>query len=168
MTQKTIITAFIACALFGSCSGLKNENNNQNETAIVTSEEKEIPFIFASNWVVKQNLDSTQLTKLNKITSQTQFDELIGATAFMGEKGKPSSIDFTKQYVIALVGTSSDKLTTETDDSIDIISFKQKDKINTLRYTIKEGVKLSYSIFPSKIIIVDKQYDGEIELIREK
>ncbi|WP_337039172.1 hypothetical protein [Elizabethkingia anophelis] len=78
----------------------------------------------------------------------------------MGPNGTPTSIDFSKQYVIAVIGD-------KTNITTDFIPQKlTKEKVVTLIFTYKvsKGRKMSATIKPSTLIIVDKKYNGEIKL----
>ncbi|MDC8102253.1 hypothetical protein [Chryseobacterium rhizosphaerae] len=116
-----------------------------------------VPYTEAKNYFVKNTYKTNAVTS-KKITSQQEFDEIFGMATTMGKDGKPTSIDFSKDYVIALIGVETNKST----DFLIKNLVREKNSI-ILSYAIKEeGTENSYSILPTKILIVSKQYDGNI------
>ena len=84
--------------------------------------------------------------------------------AVMGKDGMPTSIDFTKQYVIAVTLPETD---TETD--INLVSLKKDTNSDIiLTYKVMTGEKRSYTIVPVRLLIVDKKYDGNVKLIKQE
>jgi len=125
---------------------------SQKETQIL-----KVPYTEAKSYFVKNTYKSSEVS-VKKITSQQEFDEIFGMATTMGKDGKPTSIDFSKDYVIALIGVETNKST----DFLIKNLVREKNSI-ILSYTIKEeGTENSYSILPTKILIVSKQYDGNI------
>ena len=89
-----------------------------------------------------------------KITSQAEFDIQFSAAAFMGEKGKVTKIDFSKEFVIAKVLPVTDKETIL--KPIKLVG-NGKDKLQ-LFYSLKEGKQQSYFTQPMFILIVGNKY----------
>ena len=121
----------------------------------------EIPFYEAKNYFVRNDIQNSVPVKLE---NEKDFKEYFGMAAVMGKDGMPTSIDFTKQYVIAVTLPETD---TETD--INLISLKKD--INSdiiLTYKVITGEKRSYTIVPVRLLIVDKKYDGTVKLIRQE
>jgi hypothetical protein len=112
-----------------------------------------IPFIQAKNYFVKNSYKMEEI-KQSKILSQKEFDEIFGMACLMGNEGKPTVIDFNKQFVIIIVNK-------ETNNSTELfpISLK-KEKKNKLifDYQIKTGMEQSFVSQSCLIIIVDKKY----------
>ena len=113
----------------------------------------DIPFVQAKNYFVKNSYKSGEI-KQGKILSQKEFDELFGMACLMGNDGKPTPIDFNKQFVIILVNQE-----TITSTDLTPISLK-KEKKNKLvfNYEIKTGKEQSFVSQTCLIIIVDKKY----------
>lgn len=125
---------------------------SQKETSTL-----KVPYSEAKNYFVKNTYQSNELA-VKKIASQKEFDEIFGAAATMGSNGMPTNIDFSKNYVIALIGTQTNKST----DFLVKNLVKEKENI-ILSYAVKEeSTENSYTILPAKILIVSKQYDGNI------
>ena len=95
------------------------------------------------------------------ISSKALFDEYFGAAALMGEGGLPTEIDFSKQCVIPI-----DKGITDIDTSIEVVGVDIPSK-NHIRvcYRVKEGDKLSFTMRPCVLVLVDSKYSGyDLEL----
>ena len=156
--MKKILIAFTALIVLAACG---------NKQAAVPSTESdgtsnEVAFIVAKNYFFKNDLD--RLPESPKITSEDMFNKFFGMATTMGENGKPTEIDFAKQFVLAIV-------LPVTDFATEIIPVKIEENGDSLIYTykVKTGEKQSFSIQPISIIILDKKYENkEVVLINEQ
>ncbi len=138
MTKKILTIAII---IFISCS----ISFAQNKT--------DIPFTQAKNYFVKNSYKKGDL-KVNKILTQKEFDDIFGMACLMGNEGKPTPIDFKKQFVLVVIND-------ETNVSTDLIPKSlKKEKKNKLifEYETKIGKEQNYITQPCLIILVDKKY----------
>ena len=99
-----------------------------------------------------------------KIKSELELEKIMGMAAKMGKDGMPTKIDFTKSYLIALIGKTND-----TGTNIEVKNLvKEGDKITVNIFDdynkSLKGEKLSYSIRPSKLLIVDQNHQGSIKI----
>ena len=151
--MKKVLFAFATLLTMAAC-------NNKTATNAENEEIGEVPFEVAKNYFFKNN----QVIPENpKIVTEEEFNKLFGMATTMGEDGKPTAIDFTKQFVVAIV-------LPVTDFATEINPVKVEDKGESLRYTyeVRTGEKQTFSIQPVSIIILDKKYEGkEIVLINE-
>lgn len=116
-----------------------------------------IAFTIAKNYFVNNTV-----TKLDnpKIETAEKFNEIFGMATTMGAAGKPTKIDFSKQYVIAIILPETDFAT-----NIYPISLLKNTKNEiTLNYKYVIGEKQSFTTRPNFIIIVDKRENGMITL----
>ena len=111
-------------------------------------------FDFLKSQFAMSNITDSQGNKNLKITSQAEFDKQFSAAAFMGEKGKVTKIDFSKEFVIAKVLPVTDKETIL--KPIRLVE-NGKDKLQ-LFYSLKEGKQQSYFTQPMFILIVGNKY----------
>ena len=74
----------------------------------------------------------------------------------MGKDGKPTPIDFSKQFVLAIVLPVTDFAT-----EINPVKVEEKGDSLLYSYEVKTGEKQSYSIQPVSIIILDKKYENK-------
>lgn len=128
------------------------------EKSVVSSE---VPFTVAEHYFFNKGQD---IPVNPKITSEELFKQLFGMATVMGENGKPTEIDFAKQFVLAVV-------LPVTDINTEITPVKVEEKGDTLfyHYDVKTGEKQSFSIQPLSIIILDKKYENkEIFLINQQ
>lgn len=111
---------------------------------------EEVAFEVAKNYFFKNN---QAIPASPKITTEEEFRKLFGMATTMGEDGKPTPIDFSKQFVLAIVQPVTDMAT-------EIVPKKVMEKGDTLfyDYDVKVGQKQSFSIQPISIIILDKRY----------
>jgi len=163
MVQKGLAAAAALLLLFGSCRDHgKEENAEQKQTAVdslpgTDIKASDVPYSVAKNYFVKNSVKQTDL-KNSKIEVKEGFDEFFGPATRMGTEGKPTEIDFSRQYVIAVLGK-------ETDSATEIIpvSLKRDDKNQIiLNYRVKRGARQTFKIRPSLIVLVDKSNHGTV------
>lgn len=119
-----------------------------------------IPFTIAQNYFVKNNYKSSDL-KSHKITKAVDFEKIFGMATVMGANGKPTPIDFNKQFVIAVINNETDISTSFTPIKLEKIGAKK------LHFEFQShiGEKQSFTIRPFVLIIVDRKYKNyKIEL----
>ncbi|MBQ2169389.1 MAG: pyridoxamine 5'-phosphate oxidase family protein [Prevotella sp.] len=153
--MKKVLLAF--AVLLGLVACTTNKATSA-EKSVVSSE---VPFTVAEHYFFNKGQD---IPVNPKITSEELFKQLFGMATVMGENGKPTEIDFSKQFVLAVV-------LPVTDINTEINPVKVEEKGDTLfyHYDVKTGEKQSFSIQPLSIIILDKKYENkEIFLINQQ
>ena len=145
--MKNLLSA-IVLLLFTSACGNRQTNPSISDCNDASNE---VAFEVAKNYFYKNNPKG--LPACPKITSDEVFNALFGMATTMGENGKPTEIDFTKQFVLAVVLPA-------TDVETEVNPIKVEERGDSLLYTfeVKKGEKLTYSIKPLSIIILDKKY----------
>lgn len=136
------------------------QSNITKETKTENFSVSSVPYKEAKNYFVKNTYKSGDLAN-PKITSQEEFDKIFGMATTMGENGKPTSIDFTKEYAVAIIENASDKTTTLKINTIE----KNNDKV-VVNYSKNEGEKQTFSTQPFLLLIIDNQYKGNVELVK--
>ncbi|MBQ2360873.1 MAG: pyridoxamine 5'-phosphate oxidase family protein [Prevotella sp.] len=153
--MKKVLLAFAVLLGLVACTANKATSA---EKSVVSSE---VPFTVAEHYFFNKGQD---IPVNPKITSEELFKQLFGMATVMGENGKPTEIDFSKQFVLAVV-------LPVTDINTEINPVKVEEKGDTLfyHYDVKTGEKQSFSIQPLSIIILDKKYENkEIFLINQQ
>ena len=153
--MKKVLLAFAVLLGLVACTANKATSA---EKSVVSSE---VPFTVAEHYFFNKGQD---IPVNPKITSEELFKQLFGMATVMGENGKPTEIDFSKQFVLAVV-------LPVTDINTEITPIKVEEKGDTLfyHYDVKTGEKQSFSIQPLSIIILDKKYENkEIFLINQQ
>ena len=152
--MKKIFLSIVALLTMTACTSHSTDANiNSEETG-------EMDYEVAKNYFFKND---QQIPASPKITTEEEFNKLFGMATVMGKDGKPTSIDFTKQFVLAIVLPVTDMVT-------EINPVKVEVKSDSLFYTydVKTGEKQTFSIQPVSIIILDKQYeDNKVVLNKE-
>jgi hypothetical protein len=161
MAKTIYVLMLIACMMFTACQNKPKPDVAQAAPQISAPQTQatmtDVSYVVAENYFVKNNV--TQLDN-PKIETAEKFNEIFGMATTMGKDGKPTAIDFSKQYVIALVLPETDMLAT-----IRPVGLQKNDKKEiTLDYRVEVGPKQTYTIRPSIAIIVDKAEDGNITL----
>ncbi len=119
-----------------------------------------VPYTEAKNYFVKNTYAIGSL-KNPKITIREDFEHIFGTATTMGTDGFPTSIDFSKQYVIAIIPSSSFKRTTLTVNSL--VNDNREIK---LYYKLTEGDLQSFESQPCLVLIVDNFHDGRVKLYK--
>ncbi len=138
--MKNKISTFIMLTVFAVTSSF-----GQNKSTI--------PFKLAKNYFVNNTFKKSDLTG-NKILSAKKFNEIFSMATAMGNAGKPTSIDFTKQFVIVVIYEITDFNTVLIPEKLVKIS---NNKLN-FEFETNIGEKQTMTIRPFIIIIVDKKY----------
>jgi len=162
--KKVIFIVTIIAGLVVSC------NTNSNKTSErVTSENVElndtqkadVPFVTGENYFVKNTVEDKDLTL--KITSQEDFDRYFGSATTMNKEGKPTLIDFSKQFVLAIIAESSRK-----EKTIVVQELKQSGSELTVSYKIEErDAERSFVSRSLLLLIVDNAYSGDVKFDKQ-
>ena len=119
---------------------------------------RRIPYVVGHNYYVLNNLRKGVFTE-GVIDTREQFDTIFGRAAVMGSL--PTEIDFDRQYVIAVVDNMSDDAV-----HLNVLSLvESEDGKLVMTYERERSGKRSYSVRPYLMIIVDRQYYGDVEIV---
>lgn len=121
----------------------------------------DIPFTVAQNYFIKNTVNTTTPLTL-KITSQAAIDSVFGMATVMGANGHPTPVDFTRQFVLAVIGKA-----TNTPTQLSPISLKKVAKHLEFTYHVSSGQPASFTMVPSLAIAVDSKYSGDEALYIE-
>ncbi len=126
----------------------------------LTQKQKEIPFQVAQNYFVNNSYKQGELSSF-KFSNALEFEKFIGMATIQGEKGQPTIIDFTKQFVIIVINDITNVQTELIPEKL--ILFGKK-KLKFVYKTI-QGEQTTFMMQPFTMIIVDKKYKNfKIEL----
>lgn len=89
-------------------------------------------------------------------TTQAEFDRHFSPAAFMGKDGRPTPVNFRKQAVVAVVLPETE---TETDIDSVVLDATGKKEL-TLRYIVRRGADMGYTVQPVRLFLVPKKYAG--------
>lgn len=159
MKIKILAIAICSILVVSACSSDKKAGTPAAPES--KSSETDVPFSEAKNYFVKNTFRDGDLAN-PKIASQADFDNIFGMATTMGEQGKPSPIDFSKQYVIVVIGKVTDKMTT-----MAVNSLKKSGNAITLNYSHKEGEKQTFSMQPFLLLVVDNEHQGEVKIQKQ-
>ena len=156
----SVITAIGFIIISCGQRSLKQEGEHSKDTMAITSVEATnaiVPFFEAKNYFVKNTYKNKEVATL-KVTTQDEFGKVFGPAALMGENGKPTQIDFSKQYALAVIAPVTDKQT-----SVEANSLTYRDTEIVLDYKITVGKPQSFTIQPFLLIVVDKEHSGPVK-----
>jgi hypothetical protein len=156
MTIKTVTFVIITGVLLTSCNVLQKNGSTASQGQGKT-QATNIAFTVAKNYFVNNTV-----TKLDnpKIETAEKFNKIFGMATTMGKDGKPTEIDFSKQYVIAVILPETDLSTNVSPISL----LKNTKNEITLNYKSVVGQKQSWTSRPNFAIIVDKKENGNVTL----
>ena len=141
--MKKILFAFTMLLAMVACT-------NKPATVVENNgESSEVAFEVAKNYFFK---NGQVIPEYPKITTEEEFNKLFGMATTMGESGKPTAINFAKQFVLAIV-------LPETDFATEISPVKVEEKGDSLIYTydVKTGEKQSFTIHHTRQAIREKK-----------
>jgi hypothetical protein len=149
--NKLTLALTLAVNIIATCSC---SSNRQGIT-------QSIKYSQAKNYFVLNTIDKSSF---NVIGSQQDFDALFGEAATMGKNGEPTSIDFDKQSVIAVIMKPTDHPTI-----FETVSLVKKAQKITFNYkAIAEPKEVSYTMTPCLLIIVSKNDIEDSQIAFEK
>lgn len=161
--KSQILTAAVLTSLcLTACKDEPNSANSDNQKNVTAEIQTEttvsnIAFTIAKNYFVKNTVTTLDNPKIETVE---KFNEIFGMATTMGKDGKPTQIDFQKQYVIAVILAETELMTT-----VKPVSLQKDEQGNiTLLYKTTVGQKQAFSTRPSLEIIVDKSATGKIVL----
>jgi hypothetical protein len=157
--------AIMISLLFSACTTNTTNTDITKDSAgfvdTTTNTLNNIPFEEAKNYFVKNTFTADSLAD-PKIVTQKDFDAIFGMASTMSAGGKPTPIDFSKQYVIAIIRPVTDKATT-----LAVQSLLQKENDIILSYTKTEREKQSFNTRPFLLLIVDNTYNKNIVIKKQ-
>ncbi|CAN1488976.1 hypothetical protein MCETHM1_00136 [Flavobacteriaceae bacterium] len=158
MKLKLIVISILFPAFFIACQSKKSEDKKTPIADIKTAAIQDmIPYTVAQNYFVKNTVDSIANPK---IETEEAFKTYFGFATTMGKNGKPTAVDFAKEFAIALVLPKTDVATTIVPVSLK----KGSDDSVVFQYKIELGDKQSYTSRPFLLVVVDKKFDGNVSL----
>lgn len=119
-----------------------------------------IPYTIAQRYFVSNKFSEQDLV-YPKITTSEKFDKLFGMASEMGmgKKGLPTPIDFSRQFVVAVVGKLSDA-----PIHLKVHSLTKEGETLVLRYTQMAELPTSFVSQAALILVIDNKYDGEVRV----
>ncbi len=161
--MKKYVKTFVAGALILSISacnsGSKTSENPSGTEQNIKTEVNAVDFKTAENYFVKNTVEEAVPAK---ITSQEEFDKYFGMATTMGDRGKPTPIDFNKEFVIIV-----DHNNTEKKVEISPIGLNKNEKNLTFAYKVTENGDNGFTTHPFLMIIVDKTNEGDVILKKQ-
>lgn len=108
-----------------------------------------------NNYYVNNHMKNGTLKLV--IHNQQEFESVFGQAAVMGRNGQPTSIDFSHQFVIAVILPETDRQTI-----IETVMLKRLGDRLYYSYIIEEGHRTSYNIRPFTAVIVDRNEPSDV------
>jgi hypothetical protein len=158
MKLKWIAISIVFSVFFIACQSKKMEDKKpaiaETKTAAI---QDTIPYAVAQNYFVKNTVKAIENPK---IENEADFNFYFGAATTMGKNGKPTAIDFAKEFAIAVVLPKTDTATTIQPLAL----IQTKDQSLVFEYKVILGNKQSYTSRPFLLVVVDKKFDGNVSL----
>jgi len=160
MTRVGLIISFFILLIMNACKSSKKSEGIKNiHTSEILSDDKiAVPFVEAKNYYIRNDYKDSTFHIL-KITTQNEFYNIFGMATTMGKEGKPTPIDFSKQYIIACIAKIASNI-----GAIEVTGLTKIKKAFILTYHLSEIETQSFTSRHLKVLIIDNQYQGVIEL----
>jgi len=147
--MKNIFLLAITTVISISCNSVKSGDAVLNAA---------VPYKEAKNYFVKNNIDAA--IDSPKFENQHEFDQVFGMATTMGENGKPTTIDFSKEFVVAQIEDPSNQKV-----ELKPVSIRKNANILEIKYRKIVGENLSYISQPAMILIIDNKYNGDVNFV---
>lgn len=112
-----------------------------------------VSYELAKGYFLRNDVDTEDFPI--QITSQEQLDQFFGMAAVMGENGKPTVIDFDKNFVIPVVYPETDQ---ETSLVVERFWHTAATELTLSVAAVRGEEHRSFTIRPIKLLIVDNYY----------
>ncbi len=146
---KNFIILSLITILFSSSCWSQKLNKEQGQ--------KNVDYQIAERYFIKNTVPNGNF--IYKLTSQDEFDNYFGAATVMGKNGKPTDIDFSKSFVVAIISESS---TNEISLKTNSLSINKREKL-VLNYTKETNeINSSMTMRVPLLLIVSKKHDHEL------
>jgi hypothetical protein len=147
MNKKTILLfSLFTVMMLANCRSLNNSNST------------EIPFTVGNGYFVKNTCFPGNYELI--ICSVEEFDTVFGVARTMNNR--PTQIDFNKEFVLAVVGETTDFQTEIKPDNL----LRQNDSI-VFSYQKILGEKQTFSTRPCVFIVAGNENKGKIAFHRK-
>ena len=156
---KTFVAGTLILSISACNSGSKTSENPSDTEQNTKMEVSTIDFKTAENYFVKNTVEDAVPSK---ITTQEEFDKYFGMATTMGDQGKPTPIDFNKEFVIIV-----DHNSTEKKVEISPIGLNKNEKNLTFTYKLTENGDNGFTTRPFLMIIVNKTNEGNVILKKQ-
>lgn len=137
--MKKTLTLIASALMLLSCSG------------------KKVPFTEMKNYFVNNTVEGSFQ---GVIDNQADFDRLFGEAALMGTDGRPTTVDFSKEFVIAVVCEPTEIATKLEAYSLE----KASDGTLLFIYRKTTGERLGYTTHPCLLVKVPGNYFGSVSI----
>jgi len=131
---------------------------HSHQTKAVAAPTATVPFTVVQRYFVKNTVRNAPDNP--RIDDQATFDNLFGAAAVMGKNGLPTSIDFAKQSVIAVICPATNRAT----ELLPVSLIKQANEKLVFTYRKTTGAAQTYTTQPSLAVLIDKSAAGTVVL----
>ena len=115
--------------------------------------QKDVPFTELDHYFFK---NGQAVPDHPKIDTKEAFTSLFGMAPIMGENGKPTSVDFSKEFVIAVVNPVTEFHTELKSESLRV---ENGELVFTYNETV--GEKQSWSMQPILLVKVSRKFETE-------
>ncbi|SDG10970.1 hypothetical protein [Epilithonimonas hungarica] len=148
--MRKLISYIVLLLILINCnSSVKSGDSTLNE---------KVPYKEAKNYFVKNNIDA--VIDSPKFETQQEFDKVFGMATTMRENGKPTPIDFSKEFVVAQIEDPSTQ-------SIELkpVSIRKNSNVLEIKYKRIAGENQSYTTQTAMILIIDRKSEGDINFV---
>lgn len=112
-----------------------------------------VPFGYANGYFVLNDVKDEEIP--SKITSQEELTAYFGMATVMGENGKPTEVDFKKNFIIPIVYPKTDQ---ETSILVERLWHTNPGVLTLVAGTVRGEEHRSFTIRPVMLLVVDNYY----------
>lgn len=157
MNYKAILSILVLAVCVNTACHSPKQADKSAIDASAWSATTTVPYMVANNYFVSNTVSRLPQAAF---TTQADFDACFGAAATMGAGGQPTSIDFSKQFVIAVDAPATRFSTEIMPVSLD------RNESGQLVFSYKKvvGEEQTYTMHPCLVIVVSKEQGTSVIL----
>lgn len=159
-SKRILLCTAIAAAVMAGCGSSKHAadaKGNVTSVAEANAEKGNVPFTEMQRYFVRNDVNGLLPVK---IETDSALNANFGMAAAMGEGGRPTAVDFSREFCIAVALPETDMAT----EIIPVSLTRSAAGSLVLTYAVRRGQKQSYTIRPHLLLKASRRYDAPVEL----
>lgn len=159
--SKTLITSLAICACLVASCGSKNMAGGCISLASgmcsAPADGQRIPFTEMRRYFVRNDVKGLPPVMID---TDSALNANFGMATVMGEGGRPTAVDFSREFCISVALPETDIYT----EILPLSLSKDADGVLTFSYSVSRGKRQTYTMQPQILVKVARKYYGDVRL----
>jgi len=125
--------------------------------ALLACSSPEVPYTEMDGYFFRNDAPALESARID---SQASFESLFGSATLMGKRGRPTPVDFSSEFVIAVVLPVTDVST-----ELEPVSLTRKDGSLIFSYRKIIGEPQTWTMQPVLLVKVDRKHEAAVAVM---